>query len=71
MKVTETSKDTKRNIAAFLLKFGIVNRGLDEIVPIPCNVQGKELTNVVDISIEYDSFLLCYVPHHFLGSPWR
>lgn len=44
-----------------------MSRGLD--VAILYNAQGRGLRNVVDVSIEYDFFSLCYVPHHFLGFP--
>lgn len=33
------------------------------------SVQCSGERNVVDVSIEYDFFSLCYVPHHFLGFP--
>lgn len=55
---------TLRETAAFPLKFGVANGGLDELCPFCTAFRERDSTNVVAVSVEYDSFftVLCSSP---------
>lgn len=63
LKVTETSSHNKRNIAAFVLKLGTVNRGLDECAhSVQCSGKGTHKCCRCFYRIWFFFTLLCSSP---------